>query len=79
MGKTQAEIEAASQREDRVFAAILITWLVVFFGSLAVICIGAIQQNETLGNVGLWIFIPTGLIAVIALFGVACSVTGSRL
>lgn len=77
--KTQAEIEAASRREDRVFAAIVVTWLVLFLGSLVVICIGAINQNETLGTIGLWIFVPTALIAVAALFGVACYAAESRL
>lgn len=76
--KTQAEIEVASRREDRVLAAILIGWLVLFFGSLVVICIGAINQNETLSSIGFWIFIPTSLIAVIALFGVACYAAESR-
>jgi hypothetical protein len=79
MDKTQAEIEASVRREGRVFVAIVVTWLVLFFGSLAVVCIGAINQNETLGNVGLWIFVPTTLLAVIAIFGMACSVAGSRL
>jgi hypothetical protein len=79
MDKTRAEIEASARREERVFMAILVTWLVLFFGSLAVICVGAINQNETLGNVGMWIFIPTTLLAVIALFGAACSAAGSRL
>jgi hypothetical protein len=77
--KTQAEIEADARREEHVFVAILVTWLVLFFGSLVVICIGAINQNETLGAIGLWIFIPTTLLAVIAIFGAACSVAGSRL
>lgn len=79
MGKTQAEIEAASRREDRVFAAILIGWLVLFFGSFVVICIGAIYQNDALLTVGVWIFIPTVLLAVIAVFGMACYVADSRL
>lgn len=78
MGKTQAEIEAASRREDRLFAAILIAWFVLFFGSFVVMCLGAIYENDALLTIGVWIFLPTTILAVIAVFGVACFVAESR-
>ena len=77
--KTQAEIEAAARREELVFMGIVVTWFAAFLGGFGLICLGGLWQSETLLTVGMWIFIPTVLLAVIAVIGVACFVADSRL